>query len=192
MIDYIGDISRNDAALLERLATSATRILEFGVGASTQVMATSGAGMLHTLDTSMEWIKRTEQNLQKFKPFHRLVTFGWYPSFEYTPPEYDLIFVDGVDRERFNFAFNAWQILAYGGVMAFHDTRRLTPYKDETTTDIQKALAIVQRFSPEVRDVELNKDYSNITVIKKRYDGPLLEEDWNFKEGRTPAQRGYR
>lgn len=192
MIDYIGDISKNDAAVLEHLARAAYRILEFGVGASTQVMAVTGVGSIHTLDTNMDWIKRTEQNLAKFRPLHRLVTFGWYASFEYAPPTYDLIFVDGVDRERFNFAFNAWPILNPGGVMAFHDTRRLTPYKDETTTDIQKALAIVQRYSPEVLQVELNWGKSNITLIRKRHDGPLLEEDWNFVEGRTPAQRGYR
>ena len=38
-IRYIGDISREDAELLARTAAGARRILEFGAGASTQVLA---------------------------------------------------------------------------------------------------------------------------------------------------------
>src|SRR6267378_847360 len=58
---YIGDISREDAALLARTAAGARRILEFGAGASTQVLAISapqGAEIV-TVETKPEWVAST-------------------------------------------------------------------------------------------------------------------------------------
>ncbi len=49
-------------------------------------------------------------------------------------------------------------------------------------------LAIVDRHSTEVDRVVLNQDDSNISVVTKRL--PLIYEDWNQVEGRTPAQIG--
>jgi tRNA A58 N-methylase Trm61 len=64
MINYIGDISKADANILADLAEQSENILEFGVGASTQVLAAYGKGKVTTTETSMEWVEKTKQNLK--------------------------------------------------------------------------------------------------------------------------------
>src|SRR5438270_8420588 len=114
---YIGDISREDAQLLSRYAAGARRMLEFGAGASTQVLAQSapeGAEIV-TVETDSGWIGRTRRNLQllgvtrevKFVPYR-----GFWRALR---GPFDFIFDDGIDRRRREFAEHAWPLLAVGG-----------------------------------------------------------------------------
>jgi predicted O-methyltransferase YrrM len=186
MIHYIGDLSRRDAELLRVLAVKADRILEFGAGASTQIFAAYGRGTVETVETDLEWIEKTHRNFLAIG-IERTITFHIWQAFVPVGP-YSLIFVDGIDELRREFAFKTWPTLAIGGVMCFHDTRRTAPHGASKTSDIQNALAIAETFSPEVDRVVLNQADSNITVVTKR--APLLLEDWNAIEGRTAAMIG--
>lgn len=191
MIDYVGDLSRRDAELLRELAQRSPRILEFGAGASTQIFAAYGRGIVESVDTDPTWIERTKRNLTALgliaPNLSRPFVFHRFEQFRPTPP-YDLIFVDGVDELRAAFAFLTWPALAVGGVMAFHDTRRTAPHGASLTSDVQNVCALIERHSPEIDGVVLNQHDSNTTVVTKR--APLALEDWNAIEGRTLAQIG--
>jgi predicted O-methyltransferase YrrM len=176
MISFVGDLSQNDAIVLSRLGDQFKKILEFGVGGSTQIFAQCEPDILHCIDTEQYWIDRTEKNL------HRLSYDGWKrPNFSIYSEElpspgqmYNLIFVDGVPEKRLEFAMKAWPALESGGVMVFHDTRRFEYFKE--------AAWVMQSFFGEIRNVAVNPSSSNLTVIHK---GKLLQyENWNLNEGK--------
>ena len=180
---YIGDISREDAQLLSRYATGARRMLEFGAGASTQVLAQSapeGAEIV-TVETDSGWIGRTRRNLQllgvtrevKFVPYR-----GFWRALR---GPFDFIFDDGIDRRRGEFSEHAWPLLAIGGALLFHDTRR--------AADARVALRQVERVFLEVASVHLNAEGSNITVVRKQ--APLTYVDWNVVERRARWEYGH-
>lgn len=177
MIDYVGDVSRRDALLLREFAECSQRILEFGAGASTQILASYGLGRVTSVETDPAWIAKTERNLTRLGA-HRPVTFRAYAGFE--PSTYDLIFIDGLWKLRADFAFATWPALTIGGAMLFHDTRR--------PKDVRNVCALLERYATEIDRVVLNRGNSNITVVIKRE--PLLLEDYNAIEGRTPEQLG--
>lgn len=193
MIPYIGDVSRHDAELLASLARHSSRILEFGVGASTQIFAAYGRDEVHSVDTSMEWIQKTIRNLDKLDHSYlpsfkcKRVAFHAYTAFVPTGV-YDLVFVDGLNELRLPFALKVWPFLGVGGRMAFHDTRRTEPYGKAKLSDVQHVCAVLLQHWREVRTVEVNMLDSNTTVVTKR--APLLLEDYNKIEGRTRAQLG--
>lgn len=178
MIPYIGDVSRRDAEMLRALAERSDRILEFGCGASTQILRAYSTGIVESVDTEPEWIQKTVANLVRLE-ITRLVAFRRYEVFK-PVPEYDLVFVDGLGELRLPFALMTWPALAVGGSMAFHDTRR--------PADVAKVCEFVRQKSTEIDNVVLNGANSNITVITKR--APLLLEDYNAIEGRSLAQLG--
>lgn len=182
MIPYIGDISKADAAALARLAGQATRILEFGVGASTQVIAAFARpeASFITLDTSTEWIDKTRRNL-RLLGITRPVDFRAYESFDFSSGEYDLIFDDGADEFRKDFALRIWPRLATGGVLAFHDTRRWQ--------DARNVCHVLEQIHNEVLTVEFNAAHSNITLVTKRDLEPY--ENWQETEGRLAWQLGW-
>lgn len=186
MIDYIGDLSRADAELLRNYAQQSGRILEFGVGASTQILASYTRGTVDSVETDPKWIGKTHARLLDLAVAH-LVTFHHYGPFV-PVGAWDMIFVDGADELRQPFALHVWANLAVGGVMLFHDTRRTVPHGNSLTTDVENACAVIMAHSFEIERVVLNENNSNTTVITKR--GPLLYRDWNRDEGRTPAQIG--
>ena len=180
---YIGDISREDAQLLARYAAGARRILEFGAGASTQVLAqTAPEGTeIVTVETDAPWIERTRRNLQRLG-VGREVSFVPYRGFWRTlQGPFDFIFDDGVDRLRGEFAERAWPLLAVGGALLFHDTRR--------PRDARTALRFVERVFLEVASVQLNADGTNVTVVRKQ--APLQYVDWNVVEGRARWEYGH-
>lgn len=184
MIDYIGDVSRRDAELLRALAERSDRILEFGCGASTQILAAYGRGGVTSVDTETAWIDKTQRNLVALNSkypgtFKHAVGFHLYEVFR-PSWEFDLIFVDGLGALRLPFAIKTWPALAPDGVMAFHDTRR--------PADVAKVCDFIRLHSTEIDRIVMNAADSNITVIYKRV--PLLLEDYNAIEGRTPAQLG--
>lgn len=179
MIPYIGDISKADAQILKDLALISTNILEFGCGASTQVIANYCKYNFTSVETEKWWIERTQENLDllgikkgvKFEDYYKFVPEG----------EYDFIFDDGTDEFRLPFAFKTWQHLKIGGYLLFHDTRR--------GRDVQNISDFIVKHSPEIESVFINKDHSNITVIKKKV--AEFYENWNEVEGREPWESGY-
>ena len=182
MIPYIGDISKNDAELLAGLAASATNILEFGVGASTQVMAQYKMGTMISLETDPAWIDKTRKNLIRLGIPNDAVDFRPYEGFPVDPSErFDLIFDDGVDRYRREFALKAWPLLSVGGTFCFHDTRR--------TGDVLNVCALLGAISAEVLLVKFNENHSNITTIVKKQAEHF--EDWNVIEKRAAWQTGW-
>lgn len=186
MIPYIGDVSREDAALLRSLAECSRRILEFGCGASTQIFAAYAVGTVTSIETDPAWIARTKRNLAALQ-IEREVDFRLYDDFR-LDGDYDLIFVDGIDELRAAFSLLTWPALRVPGMMLFHDTRRIKPHGVSPTSDVQNVLALVERFSPEVDRVLLNAGHSNTTVVMKCT--PLPYVDWMKSEARTPAQMG--
>ena len=170
---YIGDISKQDFLVLKGLAESSLNILEFGVGASTQVISNYCTGKFVSVDTEEYWINKTKLNLDHLK-IKKVAEFKRYDKF--TPEgEYDFIFNDGVDHLRSDFAINMWSFLKVGGYLAYHDTRR--------HQDMNNVLNLISRYFNEIESVELNKNHSNITVVKKKTYEPY--EDWNAIEERN-------
>lgn len=179
MINYIGDISKEDAIILRDMAGQSTNILEFGVGASTQVLAEYAKGKVTSLDTDANWIERTKINLRLLE-INTEVDFQNYYIF--TPyHEYDLIFDDGATEFRLLFAQNTWKHLKIGGYLLIHDTR--------TSREVQVVHDFMKEFSPEIESIYINKNHSNITVIKKKVAEFYI--NWNETENRKPWQSGY-
>lgn len=177
MIEYVGDVSRRDALVLREFAESSQRILEFGAGASTQILASYGLGSVTSVETDPAWVAKTERNLAKLRA-RQPVTFRPYKDFR--PERYDLIFVDGRWDLRAEFAAATWPALIIGRAMLFHDTRR--------EKDVRYLCRFIEAHATEIDRVVLNRGNSNITVVVKRE--PLLLEDYNAIEGRTTEQLG--
>lgn len=182
MIPYIGDLSLSDAFTLKSYAEEAKSILEFGVGASTQILRHYSKGEMISVETMQEWIDRTEKNFK---------LIGVEGSVEYKPYDeknkgnvlsgtYDLIFVDGYKKLRREFAMSNWRHLSYGGVMIFHDTRKMfhTDYVGE----------VIKRFFPQIKTIIVNQNNSNLTIIEKRRG--LKYENWNRTENKKAWMYG--
>jgi predicted O-methyltransferase YrrM len=180
---FIGDLSREDAELLERYATNAHRVLEFGVGGSTQILAQSipEGGVLLAVETDPAWIATTKGRLAKLGVEGRVRFFAyemWRARVMNVSPSFDLVFDDGVDDLRRPFALEAWPLLEPGGHMIFHDTRRFGDF-------VNVAWVIQERFE-EVEEVRVNERFgkaaSNVTVVKKKAREPYV--NWNLSEGK--------
>lgn len=179
VIDYIGDISKADALVLKELAETHTAILEFGPGASTQVLAAYTSGHITSVETEEEWIEKAKANLMRLGL--REPRFILYEEFMECPGgPYDLVFDDGVTGYRLDFALLAWKQLKYGGSLCLHDTR--------TTREVKNVAELLVAYSAEIHSMTVNKDHSNITVIRKK--PPEHYENWNLIEGREPWQIG--
>lgn len=70
LLRYVGDLSRADAVCLAALAGRHRRVLEFGVGASTQIFAqAAGTGVtIVSLDRAAMWIERTRALVDVLAP----------------------------------------------------------------------------------------------------------------------------
>ena len=179
MINYIGDLSRNDAFVLQQLAIHSNNILEYGCGGSTQILANYTNGKVTSVESEKSWIDRTKENL-KLLGIEKEVDFHNYYFFEPTG-EYDFIFVDLVDGFRLEAALKSWNNLAIGGIMAFHDTRR--------DRDVKNVCELLSQKSAEVQEVHFNTNHSNITTIKKKiWEG---YECWPENEGYPKWKYGY-
>ena len=179
MIDYIGDISKQDAVVLKELAEQSNRILEFGCGASTQVLAAYTKGTVISVETAPAWIRKTKEHLERISLPE--VTFKSYDEFKEAPwGLYDLVFNDGVLGLRREFALLVWDLIPATGMLCFHDTR--------TTPVILDVAALFSAKSAEISLMEVNKDHSNITVIHKR--SAEHYENWNLIEGKEEWEVG--
>jgi predicted O-methyltransferase YrrM len=184
VIDYIGDISKNDAKVLAQLAANCPDILEFGVGASTQVLGhyRQRQGRMISVETDPAWVEKTRRNLDRLRIPHP--EFAFYMDLDAHlnhGAKFDLIFDDGVDGLRGEFSKRTWPFLKVGGAFAFHDTRR--------TGDVLNVCALLAAVSAEVSVVQFNLEHSNITVILKKQAEHY--EDWNVLEGRPAWKAGY-
>ena len=193
MKKYVGDLSLADAALIERYATRSLSVLEFGVGGSTQIIAQSlqSAARFLTIDTNNDWITVTRSRLQKLGVANRCQFITYKNWLKAVTGPFDLIFVDGVFSRRRAFAVRSWPLLAVGGFMLFHDTRR--------SKDIANVLAVIARNFEEIGAVHLNEPVggktSNITTLQKktrevRINWRRVEDrpEWMYGVGETPEE----
>ena len=177
MIDYVGDISKADAEVLANFASCSTKILEFGCGASTQVLASYSIGKLISLDTERLWLEKTAQHLIRLG-----IEVGKVQLLPFTfildeknlaGSTFDLIFDDGVDHLRRSFALSIWPYLEPDGWLLFHDQRR--------KHDWDNAAALIDRYWQEIGTVYYNHEDSNITCIQKRVK-PAIYSNWQIDE----------
>jgi predicted O-methyltransferase YrrM len=167
-MNYLGDLSKNDYELLKTLGSNSKNILEFGVGASTQILRNFSDGNITSLETSPFWIDITKKNLI-FLKIEKYISFSLYEEFDAGGKKYDLIFNDGVDSLRNEFGIKFWQNLEIGGIIAYHDTRR--------RQDIQNVINLINSFKDEIESIVFNKNNSNITVIKKKAKDGIFFND---------------
>jgi predicted O-methyltransferase YrrM len=184
---FIGDLSSQDARLIQTYAQRASAVLEFGVGGSTQIIAqsiASGTRFL-SLDTDPAWIATTEGNLQRLgvRPH---VSMQSYDQWNPTPGEqFDLVFNDGAAELRLAFALRCFSHLRIGGHLLFHDTRGLHHVKTVTR--------VIEEFHESIGRVTFNEAVdgvaSNITVLEKKIKEPYV--NWNEVEGRPSWAFGH-
>lgn len=195
-MNYLGDLSKYDYEVLKNYSTKSNNILEFGVGASTQILRNYCEGKLTSVDTSDFWIDLTKKNL-KFLNINKSVDYYLYDDFSPNNEIFDFIFNDGVDNLRNIFGINIWKNLSFGGIIAYHDTRR--------RIDINNVINLINTYKDEIESVSFNEGDSNITLIKKKNkdDNPFnnninIEEiltkfkyyDWNDAEDKTRVKYG--
>lgn len=176
-VKFIGDLSLEDASILEFFGSQSKSILEFGAGGSTQIFAQCQPDVLISVETAQEWIDKTKRNIERFRPCTDpvFVQYGSHPR-----QDYDLIFVDGVWDLRRDFAQSTWPLLKVGGQMIFHDTRRWF--------DAENVLLTAKMFYDEVDTVHLNIGDSNCSTISKR--DKVNYVDWNKSEGKPAWMYG--
>ena len=173
----MGDLSRMDAIVLKDLAQRHNDILEFGVGASTQILRNYSIGRMVSVDTMREWIDRTAERLKLFE-IDKPVEFQ-----DYTTDiigNFDLVFVDGYSPLRYEWARIAWPHLKVGGQMAFHDTR--------SGWGMEFVAGLFKDYFLQIGRIEANISGSNITIFEKTKKKQY--ENWNRTEAREPHRRG--
>lgn len=180
-IEFIGDLSINDVKAIKELTKGAKNILEFGVGGSTQIILKNNPrANIVSIDTSIEWIEKTKKNIELLNIKHNNYKFCAYKDVDFIG-SFDVIFDDGVDDKRLEFALRSWPLLKPGGIMFFHDTRR--------SQDINNVSEVFKFFFNEIFKIEVNYLDSNITAIYKRMK-PLYYENWNIIENKEPWMYG--
>ena len=178
---FIGDLSLQDADVLCCYGRKAKRILEFGVGGSTQLFAQCKPQLLYCVETDPEWIGLTRKRLDLISNKTNPVFFTYSNIPQITNDQkYDLIFVDGVDDKRLDFAIKTWNALDVDGVMIFHDTKR--------PQDFKNAAWIAQLYFNEISRMYINATASNgkssnLTVLVKKAHEPYV--NWNYAENKS-------
>ena len=178
MIEYIGDISSADASVLAAWAEQSFDILEFGMGASTQVIAHYTKCKVISIDTSPTWLQKTESNLNRLnipRSKYELIQFNELYEIEHvmSSHDWDFVFDDGVDHMRRPFGTIVWPYIKKNGWLALHDQRR--------KHDWDNAAAIINRYWEEIGTVYYNHRDSNITFIEKR-EKPAIYSNWQIDE----------
>jgi len=176
MVKFTGDLSINDAELLEHYSRCSSDILEFGVGGSTQIFAQTAKKPGLSLDTDLRWVKTTQNKIDELG-----VSWNFKPLLEWEPSgSYDLVFVDGNDAYRRRFAHQSFPLLRVGGHMIFHDTRR--------AMDIANVTSVIGLHFNEIDAVYFNQWHSNMTVIRKKTNEPYV--NWHKVEGKPEWMYG--
>jgi len=179
-IKFIGDLSLQDADILAKFGRQSKSIIEFGSGGSTQIFSQCGCNSVTSIETDPNWINLTKKRLSQLNEAS-VVEFFSYTHLDKIifGKQYDLIFVDGVDHLRREFAITTWKYLQVGGVMIFHDTRRFN--------DFQNVAWIAQLYFNEINRIDINLAASdgissNMTVIHKKSYEPY--QNWNHTENK--------
>lgn len=175
-LKWIGDVSLEDADVLVGHGQRSKNILEFGSGGSTQLLAQCRPDSLISVETDPRWISVTKNRLAKINGVPAVDFRSYTVDFD---QEFDLIFVDGVDHLRREFAIQTWRYLRVGGVMLFHDTRRFQ--------DFQNVAWVAQLYFNEISKVDVNapatnNQTSNMSVIYKKSHEPYV--NWNHTENK--------
>jgi len=159
-IIYIGDISKQDAKIIMDYSIVSKNILEFGSGASTQLFASHSDGNIISVDTSNKWIKVARNNLKELG-IKKEVSFCHYSNLKniLKNKKFDLIFNDGKQEYRKDFADKTWKFLKVNGFYLFHDTRR--------QTYVNNIIDLMKDNFLEIEYIKFNVDDSNITIVKK-------------------------
>jgi spermidine synthase len=177
---FVGDLSLQDADVLAKYAEQSKSILEFGSGGSTQIFAQTKPEYMVSIETDEQWVKLTEQKLamieEKTDPI--FCHFGNWMDYVGNK-RFDLIFVDGVDKFRLDFAVQIWNFLNPNGVMIFHDTLRQPDFTNVCNTAI--------KYFTEVKRIEFNEHasngvVSNMSVIHKKNKEEYT--NWNHTENK--------
>lgn len=176
---YIGSLSKGDALILAECAYKASKVLEYGVGASTQIFAQhcSQGSSITSLDTKQEWIETTKKVLIELDPPNK-IEFGLVSNYlknKKPSNQFDLIYIDGYTPQRRGFAESTWDELKVGGVMVFHDTRRIG---DQSVV----ASFIGEKYS-EISNIIMNPSHSHMTIIHKTAKREYF--DWNKTERKS-------
>jgi hypothetical protein len=174
VLRYKGDISRQDAQVLAEHVATAQRILEFGVGGSTQILAQIAppGAVITAVETDPNWVQKTRESLQELRIGANVQFVAYQDWVSMDVGLIDMVFIDGVDHLRREFAERSWGFLRIGGIMLIHDTRRIG--------DAAYALDFVRLHHLEVQGIELNLRASNITLIRKKVAEPYV--NWNLVE----------
>lgn len=180
MIPYIGDISKNDAEVLKEMAETHDNILEFGVGASTQVLSAYSKNSIIAVDTSVEWLEKTKRNIELLEIKNVPSFVFWEQGIMFTK-FFDFVFDDCADEYRKDFALKIWPQVNIGGILAFHDTRRWQ--------DARNVCHVLEQIYESVDRVIWNYNHSNITLVYKKEHEPY--ENWQETENRMPWQIGW-
>lgn len=180
MIEVIGDLSKQDKQVLKHQAETHSRILEVGVGGSTQILTHYTKGAVTAYDTSHEWIDRTKYNFDKVGVEGKC-TFKILGYNMNIHGRYDFAFIDSARETRLPAAFKAWALLIPGGSVAFHDTRR--------DRDFDNLLRFIGKMFREVEKVECNVNDSNISIVTKRHKRADYV-NWHKVEKMTKEQLG--
>lgn len=170
---YIGDLSRADMQVLAEYAMTHRRVLEFGAGASTQILALRGDqnAAFYCVETEQSWIDRTSDNCRRLGARHPIY-LSWLGWQQLQAQEFDLVFNDGLLELRDEFASRAWRMLGEGGSLLWHDCRAATSSRDIVT--------FVGENYAEIESVSLSYRESNIAVIRKRV--AIREGNWHEHE----------
>lgn len=183
-MNFIGDLSCEDANLLAKYARTANSILEFGAGGSTQIIAMSKPENAKFLcvETDQKWIDRTRSNLSDIGLLSA-VEFVEFEKWVFQVPgvNYDMIFVDGYKPIRESFFRRWFPWLKVGGHILVHDTRRLG--------DLRYLLKCCLEFWMEVDTIQINAENSNISVVTKRHCLP--HRNWTQSECREQWESGH-
>lgn len=172
-IEFVGDLSCEDAKVLACYGKESQKILEFGSGGSTQIFAQCCPQALVSVETDYAWIERTRKNLSLIG--HDEWTKPLFVPYDlFKDGDFDLIFIDGVPDKRLEFAMRAWPMLKSGGYMIFHDTRRFEYFKNLAW--------VMQSFFNEIGHVGVNESDSNMSVIYKT--DPVQYVNWNLTENK--------
>ena len=213
---FVGDLSRTDAHLLARYASTAGVILEFGVGGSTQIFAQalSENGRVLAIDTDIEWIKTTRARLRRLGvPIAKRVTFliadesasairvgevldddddALALALADADP-LDVFSADGVDLifiDGIDHLRRGFALDAWNGLK---DGGVMIFHDTRRPSDQANVLAVVAARYNEIRSVTLNEaidgESSNISVITKKTSEPYV--NWNLAEERPPWRIGY-
>ena len=179
-IKFIGDLSLQDADVLSEYGKKSKTVLEFGVGGSTQILSQCGCESITCIETDPYWIDLTSKRLAQIDNASKVEFFS-YDQLDavVADKQYDLIFVDGIDYLRRDFAVKTWQNLKVNGIMLFHDTRRFE--------DFQNSTWVAQLYFNEISKIDVNiaasnGKSSNMTIIHKKSFEPW--ENWNYTENK--------